>query len=264
MLFMTAQLHSENVPPVPDQPVRKRVAPANDRVQDPQIAFQMHTRYLGLIGMAWASFLIVSILVAGKLFTFHGFEFSVAILSYPFTYLFSDVFTEVYGYRHTRRIVWTGLAIMMAVSVLIYAMVRIPPSPSYPDQDAFAKIFGAAPFMSISCIIAFFCGEMTNSFVLAKMKIVTKGKHLWARTTSSTAAGQLVDNTTFFTLAYFTTHVYDGVPFWNVALTAAASCALYEFMMTPLTYKIVNFLKRAESMDVYDRGTNFNPFKINS
>lgn len=249
----------ETAPPV------RRIAGANDRLaaeHDPERALQMHTRYLGLIGMAWASFLIVSILVAAKIFTIGELEFSVAVLSYPFTYIFADIFTEVYGYRQTRRIVWTGLGIVLLVSLLLAGMVAIPPAQSYAGQDAFETIFSAAPLLTLACIAAFFFGEITNSFVLAKMKIATRGRHLWARTTSSTVAGQLIDNLTFFGLAYAMTDIYDSAPFINVALATAAFCAVYEFLMTPVTYRIVAALKRAEGMDVYDRGTNFNPFRI--
>jgi queuosine precursor transporter len=231
-------------------------------LHDPAAALRAPTRYLGLCGMAWISFWLLSILTAAKLFSFGGLEFSVAVLAYPVTYIFSDIFTEVYGYRQSRRIVWSGMAIVALLAVILAGMVAVPPSQGFTQQAAFAAIFASAPAMTAAAILAFFAGELSNSCVLAKLKLRTQGKHLWLRTTSSTAIGQFVDNFTFFSVAYILSDAYDGVSFWNVALATAAFCTAYEFLMTPVTYKIVAFLKRAEGLDVYDHGTHFNPLRL--
>lgn len=231
-------------------------------LHEPEVALQRPTRYLTICAMAWLGFWLVSILTATKLFQIGGLEFSVAVLAYPITYIFSDIFTEVYGYRQSRRIVWSGMLIVLLASLLIGLMVAVPPSASYHDQLIFARMFSTAPGITVAAILAFFVGEMTNSFIMAKLKLLTNGRHLCLRTTSSTAFGQFADNLVFFCAAYALSSAYDSVSFWNVAMATAGFCTLYEFAMTPVTYKIISFLKRAEGMDVYDRGIIFNPLRL--
>lgn len=231
-------------------------------ITDPREALERPAKYLGFLGMAWICCLVLSAIVAAKIFDIGPFSFSVAVLIYPFTYIFSDIFTEVYGYRQSRRIVWTGLALMVFVSIAEWAFVQVPPGRDYTDNEAFRTIFSSAPLITAASIAAFWSGEMTNALILAKMKIWTRGRHLWLRTTTSTLGGELMDGLVFYFTAFGLTHTYPTATILNMCLSTAAFCSLYEFAATPITYKIVNFLKRAEGLDVYDHGTDFNPFRV--
>lgn len=253
-----------DVTTAPETGRRRRIAAANTTrlITDPEEALAVNSRYLGILGMAWVSALMLSIVVAAKTFDVGPASFSVAVLIYPVTYIFSDVFTEVYGYRQTRRIVWTGLALMMFASLVLYLCVRVPPGRDYPDNEAFKSIFASSPLIAGSAILAFWCGEMVNSFIMAKMKIVMQGKRLWMRTTSSTLAGQLTDNFVYFFMVFAITGMWPLATTLNLWVSTALFCTAYEFLATPMTYRIIHFLKRAEGMDVYDRGTNFSPFTL--
>jgi uncharacterized integral membrane protein (TIGR00697 family) len=233
-------------------------------ITDPTLASKQHFKYLDLIGMIWICCLMLSTFPASKIFDLGPFQFSVGVLIYPFTYIFADVFTEVYGYRQTRRIVWTGLLMLFFSSIVLRAMVGVTPSRDYTDQQAYEVVFGQSALLTLAVMMCFFCGEITNSYVLAKMKIRMNGKWLWARATLSTLAGQLIDNFIFYLVAFGLTGTFPPATLINLWLSTVAFCTIYEFVMTPLTYKICNFLKRAEGLDVYDRGTNFNPFSLSS
>ena len=234
----------------------------NNLITDPVLAGKRHFKYLDIIGMVWISCLMLSTFTASKIFDLGSFQLSVGVLVYPFTYIFADVFTEVYGYRQTRRIVWTGLVMLFFASLVLRAMVGVPPSRDYPEQQAFATIFGQSSLLTLATMACFFCGEVSNSYVLAKMKIKTGGKWLWLRATLSTIAGQLVDNFIFYLVAFGFNGTFPAATLVNLWLSTVAFCAIYELVMTPLTYKICGFLKQAEGLDVYDRGTNFNPFVL--
>jgi len=231
-------------------------------ITDPILASRQHFKYLDIIDMVWICCLMLSTFTASKIFDLGEFQFTAGVLIYPFTYIFSDVFTEVYGYRQTRRIVWTGLGMLLLSSVVLRGMVAVPPSQSYGDQEAFSTIFGQSTLLTIATMMSFFSGEVTNSYVLAKMKIGSNGKWLWARATASTLAGQSIDNFIFYFVAFGLNGTFPPSTIVSLWLSCVVFCTVYEFLATPLTYKICNSLKRAEGLDVYDRGTNFNPFAV--
>jgi queuosine precursor transporter len=184
-----------------------------------------------------------------------------AQLLFPITYIFGDIFTEVYGYGASRRAIWLGFFASLILMLMGLFVVWVPAAPDWPNQKAFEAVFYIVPRFIAASLIAFWLGEFTNSYTLAKMKLWTNGKWLWTRTIGSTVAGQLVDTTTVIVIAFV------GRASWTTMLNLIVSGyfakVLYETVATPLTYLIVNSLKRAEGIDVYDRNTNFNPFARN-
>ena len=190
--------------------------------------------------------------------------FSAGVLFFPISYIFGDILTEVYGYGRDRRVVWAGFAALAFASFMATVVVSLPPAESAyarEYQEHLVGIFGNTPRIALGSMIAFWCGSFSNSFVLAKMKLLTKGRWLWSRTIGSTLVGELVDSSLFYVIAFY------GI--WPTEQIIAVATAQYviktgwEVVMTPVTYRVVAFLKRAEQEDYYDRNTNFNPFRLN-
>ena len=224
-------------------------------------------RYYDLLVHFFVVVLLISNLVGQKicaipLFDFHGqlvvANVSGAQLLFPITYIFGDIFTEVYGYGASRRAIWLGFFACAILSLMGLFVVWIPAAPGWSNQAAFEAVFYNVPRFIIASLVAFWLGEFTNSYTLAKMKLWTDGKWLWTRTVGSTVTGQFVDTTVLILIAF------GGRTAWptmlNLIVSGYFAKVLYEALATPLTYLIVNKLKRAEGVDVYDRGTNFNPF----
>lgn len=218
-------------------------------------------RYLETLTIAFVVILVVSNLIGPKICKFGPLLVSGAQLLFPITYIWGDVFTEVYGYAASRRAIWLGFFGMALLAVMGEIAVLLPPSPNWHNQQAFATIFGLVPRFAIASLAAYWAGEFTNSYTLAKMKLWTGGRHLWARTVSSTVTGQLVDTTVVILIAFW------GVETPRNLLIMIGSSygfkVVYEVIATPLTYLVVGWLKRAEEMDAFDQGTNFSPFAFN-
>lgn len=224
-------------------------------------------RFYDLLVHGFVVVLLISNLVGQKicaipLFTWNGELFTAkmsgAQLLFPITYIFGDIFTEVYGYGASRRAIWIGFGACAALSLMGLFVVWIPGAPEWKNQAAFETVFYTVPRFIVASLVAFWLGEFTNSYTLAKMKLWTEGKYLWTRTIGSTATGQLVDTTVLIVIAF------GGVASYPTMLNLIASGyigkVLYETLATPLTYLVVRKLKRAEGVDVFDRDTNFNPF----
>jgi len=187
--------------------------------------------------------------------------FVAGVLFFPFSYFFGDVLTEVYGYARDRRVVWSGFAALVFASVMATVIVQLPPAEFWKDkQPSVEAIFGNTPRIIAGSIIAFWCGSFVNSFVLAKMKILTSGRWLWTRTIGSTLCGELVDSALFYTIAF--AGQWPTKQLISVTVTQYVLKSSWEVVMTPATYKIVAFLKRAEREDYYDRNTDFTPFSL--
>jgi uncharacterized integral membrane protein (TIGR00697 family) len=231
-------------------------------ITDPFKIRDAHHKYLDLMGMVWVTFLIIATITSAKTFDIGPFSFSVAVICYPITYIFADIFTEVYGYKKTRRIVWTGFCCLIISTLVPYAYAHVPPSPSFTDEAAFKTIFQSSPVLALAVVMCFFAGEFSNSYVLAKMKIFQNGRHLWLRLVASTLVGQTADNTVFYSVAWLLGGFYSLLELPNLIISTVIFCTLWEFLATPITYRIVAFLKHAEGLDIYDRGTNFNPFAV--
>jgi uncharacterized integral membrane protein (TIGR00697 family) len=210
---------------------------------------------------AFVTVLLCSNLIGtAKVATVGGMSFGVGVLFFPISYIFGDVLTEVYGYARARKVVWAGFGAMIFAAFMSWAVVKLPPAPGWPSQAAVETIFGSTPRIVAASLIAFFVGEFSNSYVLAKMKLFTKGRMLWTRTIGSTIVGEAVDSVVFYPLAFLGRWSTELVI--HVMITNYVVKVVWEVLMTPLTYKIVNFLKRAEHEDYFDRDTNFTPFRI--
>jgi uncharacterized integral membrane protein (TIGR00697 family) len=214
--------------------------------------------YFLYIAILFVAVLMISNTVAVKLIQLGPFIFAGAIFIFPVSYIFGDILTEVYGYRASRRIIWSGFAALLLMS-LGYLLVGALPAPVFWDgQAAYNAILGFAPRIVAASIVGYFTGEFCNSYVLSKMKIWSNGKALWSRIIGSTVVGEAVDTIFFTVLAFWGT-----VPFL-VLLTIIGSNyffkVVYEVIAMPITYRIVHWLKRAEGVDVYDHGINYSPF----
>jgi len=204
--------------------------------------------------------LITANITAVKLVNLFGFILPAAILIFPLSYIVGDVLTEVYGYGQARRVIWLGFFCNF-ITVLAIWLGQILPSASFWDaQAAYERILGYAPRLLIASFLAYLLGEFANSFVLAKMKIATKGRWLWSRTIASTLVGQGLDSLVFITVAFAGVIPLSALFAAVVTQWLAKSC--YEAAVTPLTYLVVHFLKRKEGVDVYDHDTRFNPLRF--
>src|SRR5471032_1397647 len=183
--------------------------------------------------------------------------FVACVLFFPISYVFGDVLTEVYGYDRARKVIWAGFAGLVFASIMATVVVALPPASFWNNQAAYEIAFGSTWRIVLASMIAYFCGEFVNSFVLAKMKIMTAGRWLWTRTIGSTIAGEAVDSALFYPLAFFGTGIIPDDKLPLVMFAQFVTKVGVEVLFTPLTYRIVNALKRAEQEDYYDRKTNF-------
>lgn len=223
-------------------------------------AAQRSYRYLDSLVATFVVVLLISNLVGQKICAFGPFRVSGAQLLFPITYIFGDIFTEVYGYSASRRAIWTGFFASAIMALLGAAVVALPPAPDWPNQAAFATVFHFIPRLVAASLLAFWCGEFANSFVMAKMKLWTDGRHLWTRTVGSTVVGQAVDTVVLMVIAFGGT--LPALSIANLIISGYLGKVLYEVLATPLTYAIVNFLKRSEGVDTFDRRTAFSPFAL--
>jgi uncharacterized integral membrane protein (TIGR00697 family) len=224
-----------------------------------------HFRYFDFVMAAFVTILLLSnVIGAGKVATITlprigPWPFGAGILFFPVSYVLGDVLTEVYGYARARRCIWAGFAAMLFMALMSFVVVALPPAATWHGQEAYEAVFGQVPRIVFASICAFWAGEFANSFVLAKMKILTRGRHLWTRTIGSTVIGQAVDSLIFYPLAFY--GVWDNGTLLVVLLTQWALKVGWEALLTPFTYAVVGFLKRREGVDVYDTDTNFTPFR---
>jgi queuosine precursor transporter len=215
-------------------------------------------RYYEVLVHIFVVVLLVSNLVGQKITAIGPFRISGAQLLFPITYIFGDVFTEVYGYSASRRAIWLGFYASALLSAMGMFTVWLPPAPDWGNQAAFATIFGFVPRMVAASLVAFWCGEFANSLVMAKMKVLTRGRHLWTRTIGSTVVGQGVDTVVLMVLAFAGSLPASLIA--NLIVSGYLGKVAYEILATPLTYAVVNFLKRQEGVDPLDIGVSFNPF----
>ena len=226
-------------------------------------------KYYDFIMAAYVCVLLCSNLIGpAKISTIHvpllgPVTFMAGVLFFPISYLFGDILTEVYGYARDRRVVWAGFGALVFASVVAATIVALPPADWWvAKQPAVETIFGNTPRIVAASIIAFWCGSFVNSYVLAKMKIWTNGRWLWTRTVGSTLCGELVDSVLFYAIAFY--GLWSAAQLADVTTTQYLLKSGWEILATPLTYKVVGFLKRAEHEDYYDRDTDFTPFSLRS
>jgi len=218
-------------------------------------------KYYDFAMAAFVTILVCSNLIgAAKPATLFGFTFGAGILFFPLGYVLGDVLTEVYGYARARRVVWAGFGAALFMSLMSWVVLSLPPADGWEGQPAYQVVFGQTPRIVIASVIAFWAGEFANAFVMARMKVWSKGRHLWQRTIGSTIVGQGVDSLIFYPLAFL--GVWPVSQVIAILFTNYALKVVWEIVLTPVTYRIVGFLKRAEGVDVFDDSTNFTPFSL--
>jgi hypothetical protein len=217
-------------------------------------------RYLEIITGLFVAVLLISNVASTKIVIFGAFTYDGGTLLFPLSYIFGDVLTEVYGYRRSRRVIWTGFFCAALMSGTFAAVGALPHPAWWPNQSAYQHILGLTPRIVAASLIAYWAGEFSNSYVLARMKILTEGRRLWTRTIGSTLVGEGVDTVLFVTIAFVA--VWPGAQLWKVFASNYLFKVGVEIVATPLTYAVVGFLKKREQVDWFDRETNFNPFAV--
>jgi hypothetical protein len=224
-------------------------------------------KYYDLVMAAFVTVLLCSNLIGAakaceiRVLGFN-YTFTAGVLFFPISYIFGDVLTEVYGYARARKVVWSGFGALLFAAFMSFVVIRFPPAPDWGGQAAIESVFGATWRIVMASLVAYFCGEFCNSYVLAKMKLFTRGRFLWMRTIGSTIVGEGVDSLIFYPMAF--------LGFWPARLVVKVMIGNYllkvgwEVVNTPVTYRIVNFLKRKEHEDYFDRDTNFTPFSLST
>ena len=240
-----------------------------DNLQQQPHGVRRHHRYYDLIVAAFVTVLLCSNLIgAGKaaqitLPVLGTVVFGAGILFFPISYMFGDILTEVYGYAYDRRAVWCGFAALVFATVMSAIVIGLPAAPGDYNthlQEGLEFVFGNTWRIVMASMLAFWSGSLVNAYVLAKMKIFSRGNHLWMRTIGSTAVGELVDSSLFYVIAFY--GIWPTEQIIRVGIAQYILKTSWEVLATPLTYAIVGFLKRREQEDYYDVSTNFNPFRV--
>jgi hypothetical protein len=217
-------------------------------------------RYLDLITAAFVTVLIVSNIASTKILALGPFTFDGGTILFPLAYIFGDVLTEVYGYRQSRRVIWTGFACLALAALTLAVVDGLPPAGEWPLQEAFHALLGQTPRIVVGSLLAYWAGEFVNSYILAKLKLATKGKYLWARTIGSTLFGEGVDTVVFIVVAFL--GAWPNELLWSIFVSNYVFKVSVEVVFTPLTYQVVSWLKTLENEDYYDWNTNFNPLAL--
>jgi uncharacterized integral membrane protein (TIGR00697 family) len=221
-------------------------------------------RYYEFVMAAFVTVLICSNLIGpAKIVQIDGWPaFGAGMIFFPISYVFGDVLTEVYGYARARRVIWAGFGGLAFASIMASVVVALPPAPFWKNQEAYDIAFGTTWRIALASMFAYFCGEFANSYVLAKMKILTAGRWLWTRTIGSTIVGEAVDSALFYPLAFYNSGLMPNEVLPAIMAAQFVGKVAVEVVFTPVTYKVVGFLKRAEQEDYYDRNTDFSPFRL--
>lgn len=214
--------------------------------------------FFEIIMVLFVAFLLISNIASTKILLLGPFTFDGGTILFPLTYIFGDILTEVYGFKKAKKVIWIGFFCAILMSVVLAIVQFLPPAGGWNNQLAFEAILGIAPRIVLASLVAYLAGSFSNAFILAKIKLITKGKYLWIRTIGSTIIGELIDTALFCTIAFL------GVLPIELLLAVIVSNYIFkvgvEILFTPITYKITNFLKKNEGIDYFDNKTNFNPF----
>lgn len=217
------------------------------------------SKYYFVVAVLFVAFLMISNTVASKIVLLFGFVLPGSVILFPFTYIFGDILTEIYGYHGSRPIIWAGFGASLLMAICYFLVQALPPAPFWQNQAAFEAILGQTPRIVVASLLAYICGEFANSFTLSRLKVFTKGKHLWMRTIGSTITGQGVDTIIFIIVAF--AGAFAGKELLALVISTYVAKVLVEVLMTPLTYAIVGYLKKKEGLDTFDTGISYNPFK---
>jgi queuosine precursor transporter len=217
-------------------------------------------RYYDLIMASFVAVLLISNVASTKILVLGPFTFDGGTILFPISYIFGDILTEVYGYARSRRVIWVGFAANLLMALVFALVGALPPAAGWEHQEAYEAILGITPRIVLASLVAYFAGSFSNSWVMAKMKVLTSGRWLWTRTIASTLVGQGIDTALFVVLAFYgilPTALLTSIVISNYVF----KCAL-EATVTPITYQVVNGLKRAENEDYYDIKTDMTPFSV--
>ncbi|WP_228015537.1 queuosine precursor transporter [Leptolyngbya ectocarpi] len=217
-------------------------------------------RHLDTITALFVTVLLISNVASTKIVDFGFFTFDGGTLLFPLSYIFGDVLTEVYGYARSRKVIWTGFVAALVMAVTFMVVGGLPAAPEWTYQEAYDQILGLTPRIVMASLIAYVVGSFSNSFILAKLKVVTQGQKLWMRTISSTLVGQVLDTGLFIAIAFWGLFP-PGLMVTLIVSNYIFKCGV-EILFTPITYWLTSWLKRQENEDFYDRSTNFNPFHL--
>lgn len=225
-----------------------------------------HFRYFDYVMAGFVAILLLSNLIGASKPSFvtlpNGVEwsFGAGVLFFPISYIIGDVLTEVYGYANARRVIWTGFAALIFMAFMAYVVVALPPAAGWPGQEAYEFVFGNSWRIVLASMVAFWVGEFANSFVLARLKVLTQGRFLWVRTIGSTFVGQGLDSLIFYPLAFYGLAGWPPEQLWQVVISQWLIKTAWEAALTPVTYVVVGWLKNREGVDVYDTDIEFSPF----
>ncbi|MFA7596467.1 MAG: queuosine precursor transporter [Novosphingobium sp.] len=231
-----------------------------------QAGGRAHFRYFDLIMAAFVAILLLSNIIGASKPSFvtlpggQEWSFGAGVLFFPLSYIIGDVLTEVYGYAHARRVIWTGFAALIFMAFMAWVVVALPPAQGWPHQGAYEAVFGNSWRIVLASITAFWAGEFANSYVLARMKLWTRGKLLWTRTIGSTVVGQGLDSLIFYPLAFYGLAGWPPEQLAQVVVSQWLIKTAWEALLTPATYVAVNWLKHREGVEVFDTDTDFSPF----
>jgi hypothetical protein len=209
--------------------------------------------------VAFVAVLMISNVASSKIVVLGPFTFDGGTLLFPLSYIFGDILTEVYGYARSRRVIWAGFAAAALMALVFAAVGALPPAPGWEQQPAFEAILGLTPRIVIASLVAYWVGSFSNAWVMARLKLATQGRWLWLRTIGSTLVGEGIDTLLFVLIAFW--GVLPGSLLWAVVISNYVFKCGLEAAFTPITYRVVNGLKRAEREDYYDHHTDFNPFR---
>jgi queuosine precursor transporter len=219
-------------------------------------------RHLDTITALFVAVLLISNVASSKIVAFGPLTFDGGTILFPLSYIFGDILTEVYGYARSRKVIWLGFVAALLMAITFIAVGALPAAADWPYQAAYSQILGWTPRIVIASLIAYFAGEFTNSFTLAKLKLITHGQHLWLRTISSTLMGQVVDTALFILIAF--AGALPNSLLWTLIVSNYLFKCGVEVLFTPVTYWITGWLKQQEQEDYYDRETDFNPFRLDA
>lgn len=219
-------------------------------------------KHLDTITALFVTVLLISNVASTKIVAFGPLTFDGGTILFPLSYIFGDILTEVYGYRRSRKVIWLGFIAALMMSLTFMIVGALPPAADWTNQDAYDKILGLTPRIVLASLIAYFAGEFSNSFTLAKLKVQTNGRWLWLRTISSTLIGQVIDTTLFILIAFAGVAGFSSSLLWTLIVSNYLFKCGVEILFTPITYWITGWLKQQEQEDYYDRTTDFNPFPL--
>jgi len=217
-------------------------------------------RYFDILVALFVAVLLISNIASTKILDLWKFTFDGGTVLFPLSYIFGDILTEVYGYRKSRRVIWLGFFSALLMSLVLFLVQKMPPAAGWPNQEAFNTILGFVPRIVGASLLAYFAGEFSNSVILSRLKIYTRGKFLWLRTIGSTLIGEGIDTMVFCIVAFY--GLLPSSVLWAVIASNYIFKCSVEILFTPVTYQIVGFLKKRENEDVFDHGINYSPFTL--